>query len=741
MNPEFQRLDPRVQKWVFKQGWNDLRDIQKKAIPAILAGDRDVLISASTAAGKTEAFFLPACSAIAKEQNSFGILYISPLKALINDQNRRLESLGEALNMAITPWHGDVAQSKKLKARNNPSGILLITPESLEALIIRSAGWVQTAFSNLSYIVIDEFHAFIGSGRGMQLLSLLNRLEHLLGRLNKPVPRVALSATLGELEKVPLSLRPDNSLPCEIVRESSNRSTLKVQVRGYLESATADPEHASSADVLLCEDLFRLCRGDAHLIFANSRKRTESLAASLSDLSETHTVPNEFFPHHGSLSKELRESLEQRLQRGNLPTTAICTMTLELGIDIGKVKSVIQVTAPHSVSSLRQRMGRSGRRDSASILRMLITEREITSTSGLVDQLRLQLVQSLAMLRLLIASQWFEPADTLQPHFSTLFHQILAITAQWGGVRADQLYSQLCQSGPFKQVTGHQFKTLLQHMGALNFLTQLSGGELVLGVEGERLVSHYSFFAVFKTPEEFRIVAGNKTLGTLPMDSPVMPKQHIIFAGRRWEVTDIDSEKKIIHVTKTKGGKPPLFGGQGMSVHDVVRQEMFKIYATGDYRISVGDKKIDFANTTARELFHEGHHYFQAGQLNTERFIQQGAHVCIIPWMGDKTVNTLHALLLQRGFKTGTYAGVVEVENTTVADVKRSLVQALEAGLPAESVLARQVAEKSIEKYDEFLPDDLLNLGYGQRAFDVSSIRQWLEAELGAGSQSHTHHI
>lgn len=741
MNPEFQRLDPRVQKWVFKQGWNDLRDIQKKAIPAILAGDRDVLISASTAAGKTEAFFLPACSAIAKEQNSFGILYISPLKALINDQNRRLESLGEALNMAITPWHGDVAQSKKLKARNNPSGILLITPESLEALIIRSAGWVQTAFSNLSYIVIDEFHAFIGSGRGMQLLSLLNRLEHLLGRLNKPVPRVALSATLGELEKVPLSLRPDNSLPCEIVRESSNRSTLKVQVRGYLESATADPEHASSADMLLCEDLFRLCRGDAHLIFANSRKRTESLAASLSDLSETHTVPNEFFPHHGSLSKELRESLEQRLQRGNLPTTAICTMTLELGIDIGKVKSVIQVTAPHSVSSLRQRMGRSGRRDSASILRMLITEREITSTSGLVDQLRLQLVQSLAMLRLLIASQWFEPADTLQPHFSTLFHQILAITAQWGGVRADQLYSQLCQSGPFKQVNGHQFKTLLQHMGALNFLTQLSSGELVLGVEGERLVSHYSFFAVFKTPEEFRIVAGNKTLGTLPMDSPVMPDQHIIFAGRRWEVTDIDSEKKIIHVTKTKGGKPPLFGGQGMSVHDVVRQEMFKIYTTGDYRISVGEKKIDFANTTARELFREGHHYFQTGQLNTERFIQQGAHVCIIPWMGDKTVNTLHALLLQRGFKTGTYAGVVEVENTTVADVKRSLVQALETGLPAESVLARQVAEKSIEKYDEFLPDDLLNLGYGQRAFDVSSIRQWLEAELGAGSQSHTHHI
>lgn len=160
----------------------------KKSVSPILAGDRDVLISAATAAGKTEAFFLPACSAIADIQGGFGILYISPLKALINDQYRRLENLGDALEMPVTPWHGDVAQSKKLKAKKNPAGILLITPESLEAMLIRNAGWLKQAFAPLAYIAIDEFHAFIGSERGMQLLSLLNRVDHLLGRINNPVP-------------------------------------------------------------------------------------------------------------------------------------------------------------------------------------------------------------------------------------------------------------------------------------------------------------------------------------------------------------------------------------------------------------------------------------------------------------------------------------------------------------------------------------------------------------------------
>ena len=731
MSSAYDSLDPRVRKWVYKQGWSALRPLQESAIPAVLARDRDVLISASTAAGKTEAFFLPACSAIAGITNGFGIVYISPLKALINDQYRRLESLGEALDMPVTPWHGDVPQSIKKKIRTNPSGILLITPESLESLLINSPGWLKQAFSPVAYIVIDEFHAFIGSERGMQLLSLLNRIDHVLGRHANPVPRVALSATLGELDKVPELLRPDKRLSCETVTDNNSSSTLQVQVKGYLEPVTKKGEEPQrSAEEQVCADIFRLCRGDSHLVFANSRKRTESIAATLSDMCEENVVPNEFFPHHGSLSRELRETLEARLQQGNLPTTAICTMTLELGIDIGKVQSVIQVTPPHSVSSLRQRMGRSGRRDSPSVLRMLISEQELTATSSIVDHLRLQLVQSMAMIRLMISKRWFEPADTRQMHYSTLLHQILAITAQWGGVRADQLWTQLCQTGPFRNIDVNDFKSLLKYMGAKSLLTQLASGEMVIGAEGEKLTNHYTFYAVFNTPEEFRIVTGNRTLGTVPVDSPLLPDQHIIFGGRRWKVTQIEVEKKVIYVEATKGGQPPQFSGGGMSVHDVVRQEMLAIYKENDYRIAIGSKRVDYADATARSLFAEGCNNFKRYNLQNSHFISDGQRSYVLPWMGDKVVNTITALLMRSSFKASSFAGVIEIEYASLSSVQHALKEMQLSGLPSASELAANVPEKYLDKYDDYLPESLLTKGYGAKAYDIEGTQIWLQNNM-----------
>lgn len=723
----YKLLDHRVQKWLFKQGWPDLREIQKKSIPPILAGKSDVLISASTAAGKTEAFFLPACSAIADDIDGFGILYISPLKALINDQYRRLESLCDLLDMPVVPWHGDSPQSLKNKAKKDPRGVLLITPESLESLLIRDPNWVKSAFNNLKYIVIDEFHAFIGSERGHQLLSLLNRVEHLLGRYSNPVPRVALSATLGELDKVPALLRPNETLPCELITDEKHKSQLSIKVHGYVEPIiTEEDDQRYPAEYQICQKLFELCRGDSHLVFANSRKRTESIAVQLSDFCEQQLVPNEFFPHHGSLAKESREELEARLQKETLPTTAICTMTLELGIDIGKVNSVVQVTAPHSVSSLRQRMGRSGRRGSPAVLRMLIAENELNENSSIVDCLRLELIQSLAMIRLLISNKWFEPADNQLVHFSTLLHQVLALVAQWGGVRADQLFELLCKNGPFQHTTASHFKSLLQHMGSQELITQISSGELVLGIKGERLVDHYSFYAVFKTPEEYRIIVGNKTLGTLPIDSLVLAGQHIVFSGRRWKVADVDTDKKTIYVEKTKGGKPPKFGGEGMSIHNRVRQEMFQILSDGDYRISIGEHKVDFIDPQAKRLFDEAVKYFQQANLANICVVQQGKTTCIFTWMGDKVINTLVALLNKNGFEVGAFGGVIEVEKSNVEEVKRLLSKLNAESLPSESDLAASVVEKNIEKFDEYLPNDLLNFGYGSRAFNIADTKSWL---------------
>ncbi|WP_367104114.1 DEAD/DEAH box helicase [uncultured Psychrobacter sp.] len=759
------KLDKRVQRWIFNQGWHGLREVQAKAIAPILSGQTDVLISAATAAGKTEAFFLPACSAIAHQDKGVGILYISPLKALINDQYRRLQSLAELLDMQVTPWHGDSLQSKKKQQKKSPSGIILITPESLESLLVRDAGWVKQAFSELKYIVIDEFHAFLGSERGQHLLSLLTRLEHVAGRLDAPIPRVALSATLGNLETVPLSLRPNNALPCVIIEDTESTASVKVQLKGYVQpsqirqaaqsndnDAETDSESNNATDesfagigvestdtedtsvdvpydtqTQICTDLYRFCRGGNHLIFANSRKRTELIATMLSEKCEHNLVPNEFFPHHGSLAKELREGLEQRLQKDDLPTTAVCTMTLELGIDIGKVDSVVQVTAPHSVSSLRQRLGRSGRRGGSSVLRMLITEQQIDVNTSLVDRLRLELVQSMAMIRLLIASKWFEPTDTSLYHFSTLLHQVLATIGQWGGIRADQIYTLLCRQGPFQKITPAHFKSLLAQMGAMQLITQLGNQQLVLGIVGECIVGHYTFYAVFKTPEEYRLVAGSKTLGTLPVTTVLIPKQYIIFGGRRWQVTDIDMDKKVVYVVAAKGGGvPPAFDSGSLSIHDRVRQEMYDILSSGDYRILVGDKKVDFADKTARELFAESLDTFNRCQLRHRPLIDQDGNTYIFMWRGDKVVNTLAALLIQHDFSTESYAGVICVNKTNSVQVVRFLQALTHKPLPSATELAEKVPNKMIEKFDEYLPEDLLNLGYGAKTFDIEGLSEWL---------------
>lgn len=717
MNSVFNMLDPIIQKWIYSQGWEDLREIQKLSIPHVLEQNCDMVISASTAAGKTEAAFLPALTKI-KDVRGFGILYVSPLKSLINDQFRRLEPLCEKLNIPITSWHGDSNQSKKNRVITNPSGVVLITPESLESLLIRKPGWVYNSFINTQYIIIDEYHAFLGSERGTQLHSLLHRIESLLD-LKKIIPRIALSATLGEMEKVVKSLRPKSDYPCKLIVSNKNKSSLNMIIKGYINSVD---DKSDSSERQIAKEMYKILRGDSNLIFANSRQRTEKFSVLLKDLCEENLVPNEFFPHHGSLSKEIRTELESRLQKESLPTTAVCTMTLELGIDIGKVTSIAQVTAPFTVTSLRQRIGRSGRRGDPAILRMFITENELSTNSSVVDKLRLELLQSIAMVKLLILDKWYEPTDLKLCHFSTLLHQILAVTSQWGGVRADQLWNLLCESGTFNNVNIEQFKTLLQHMGEKELIKQLDSGELILDVKGERIVEHYTFYGVFKLPEEYRIMYEGKTIGSVPIDSFLVVKQHIVFSGKRWEVTNVDVNKKVIHVTPAEGGNPPNFCGYGMSVDNLVRREMLKVYMEEDY-------KLDLLDDVAKDLFLEGLKLFNDLGLRNTRVISHGKHVIIIPWMGDKIINTLVVLLINDGYKVSSFSGVIELENAN----KDEIIKVLESFTNKtylDSELSKLIPNKIIEKYDNLLPNSILNVEYAAKSFDIKKTLEWIQNEV-----------
>lgn len=713
----FDLLHEGVKRWIWKQGWSALHKIQEEAIVPILSADQDVVISAATAAGKTEAAFLPACSQLASSPSTgVGILYFSPLKALINDQFRRLESLAASIDVAITPWHGDSPRSLKDLQRKQPNGIILITPESFESLMLNHSSWCYVAFVDLRYVIVDEFHAFLGTERGCQLLSLMHRLEF---RLQRTIPRIGLSATLGNLDEVAAGLRAGRTLPSKIIQSTGSRTDLKIQLRGY--TKFGDQVKDDVAPDPIGDDLFRLLRGSSHLVFANSRGRTEKLSAGLADRCETAGLPNEFFPHHGSLSKEIRQSVEARLNQRTLPTTAICTSTLELGIDIGNVESIAQVTAPHTVASLRQRLGRSGRRDHPAILRLFITEEEITDKTHIQDRLRLETFQCVAMVNLLLR-KWYEPPLQNEFHFSTLVQQTLSVLGQYGGVRADQLWRLLCETGPFRIVSQSIFGKLLQSLGTNELITQMRDGQLTLGERGEKLVEHYTFYAAFQTPEEYRLEFEGRPLGTLPIDYPISPGQLLIFAGRRWEIVLIDPEKKLVSLKRAARGRPPLFGGGGASIHRSVRKEMRETYVRGDIPV--------YLDGPARTSFAEGVDYFKHYDIERNHIVEDGGSALLFPWESDKTSHTLAAMLRANGLLANAFAGVIEIMRCDENRLRQALAHISSQPVPTPSELARQVADTKVEKHDKFLSEELLHLGYGAKHFDVQGASDWLSKFL-----------
>ena len=310
----FELLDEKVQHWIYKQQWSELRQIQQRAIPPILECSSDLIIAAATAAGKTEAAFLPITTSLRRApiESGIGALYVAPLKALINDQHQRLDLLCEACEIGLTSWHGDIAAEPKRKLRERPRGILLITPESLESIFVNYGSSVPSIFSALRYVVNDELHAFIGSERGRQLQSLLHRIE-CAGKSR--AMRIGLSATLGQMAPAAEFLRPGHGPEVEVLESKDDARTLMVQLRGYVaeapmsESEPEPGEHPVDGDRLeIANHIYSHLRGTDNLVFANSRRGVEEFADLLRRRCEAERVPTEFFPHHGSLSKALREA-------------------------------------------------------------------------------------------------------------------------------------------------------------------------------------------------------------------------------------------------------------------------------------------------------------------------------------------------------------------------------------------------------------------------------------------------
>ena len=729
----FHRLHEQVRRWIWEQRWAELHDIQERAIAPILSGSTDLIIAAATAGGKTEAAFLPIFSKLAEgspdiAKTGIQVLYLSPLKALINDQHYRLSELGERLEIPVHAWHGDVDSGRKQRLLKNPTGILLITPESLEAMFTGRGHELTRIFAALQYVVVDELHSFIGTERGQQLRSLLHRLEK---TIHRRIPRIGLSATLGEMNLAKDYLRAGESDLVQLIQSSEEGQEIKLQIRGYRKVAPdifiddinqeREAEYSRN-EIDIAKHLFKVLRGEKNLIFINRRQDVEQYADWLGRLCDDHRVPNEFMPHHGSLSKELREAAEEALKERNRPANVICTSTLELGIDVGAVNSIAQIGTPYSVASTRQRLGRSGRRQGdPAILRIYITEPEVTPSTHPEATLHPSLVQAIAITHLLLQG-WYEPPVVGKLHLSTMVQQLLSLIAQHGGVRPDQAWETLCQSGAFKAIDQATYIQLLRCLAEKDLIQQSQEGLLLLGLKGERIVNHYSFYTAFKTPEEFRITTAGKTLGTLPIDSPLTEGLLLIFAGKRWQILSVDREHRVVDVIQSSGGKVPYFGGEPGAIHDQVRQEMFRTYCSDDIPA--------FLDATARDLLLEARTNFAAYNLENNFWMENGRQTILFPWQGSLVMNTLLVQLLANDISVEQGAIALTV-SLPAKDLWKRLKKMAAAKPPDAVELAATVSNKINEKHDLFLDEDLLCRNYAASHLDVPStwkmLRRWMD--------------
>jgi ATP-dependent Lhr-like helicase len=711
----FDRLHPEIRRWIWEQRWSELRDVQNRSIQAVLDGAGDVLIAAATAAGKTEAAFLPILTRIADRRAAgLSVLYVSPLKALINDQFRRIELLCERLDVNVVRWHGDAPQSAKAKVAKQPSGIALITPESIEALFVRRPGVARTLFDSLDFIVIDELHAFLQGPRGLHLAVLLNRIDELA---HSRARRVGLSATLGDLALAARWLDSDRTDDVIRIESSVDAPELRLQIKGYV-----DPSKPAAAEDHEAEDsrrpaldriaghLFTALRGSNNLVFAGSRGRVEEVADTLRRQSERVGVPNEFFPHHGNLSRDLREALEERLKRAELPTTAVATTTLELGIDIGSVTSVAQIGAPRSLASLRQRLGRSGRRKGVpAVLRIYAWEKQVAADSDPLERLRLDVVRSIAAVRLLLL-RFVEPPGRDPSLATVVLHQTLSIIAERGGERAERLYRSVCGAGPLRVFEQADYVELLRGMASpeSRLIEQARDGTIMLGEEGEALTQARDFYAIFQTDEEWRLVSAGRVLGTIPIINAVGVGSMVIFAGRRWRVATVDDRGKVLDVVAHATARIPMFdNSSGEPLHDRLVAEMMFVYQDTD--------QPSYLDQAAADLLAEGRAAFRDLALGTTRLVPFGRSTHVLLWRGTAMNSVFAIALAAAGLKAAAHDLGVIVADATPDEVASALRQ-IATGQPPPSAagLAQFVGNLRIGKFDDHVPETLLRRLWGR---------------------------
>lgn len=697
----FELLSAPIRKYVREQGWQELRSIQAAAIKHIIQSEKNIILSSKTASGKTEAAFLPILSKASFKTPGVKVLYISPLIALINDQFVRVEHLCSYLDVPVTKWHGEAKRSQKDALIRNPEGIVLITPESLEAMFTNRPEHVRHLFSTLEYVIIDEIHSFIGTDRGVQLQSLLYRLLQLH---QSHFRLVGLSATIGELLEVKkFTGNADNTTILRDPSAKDMQATLK-----FFESG------ASELPLELIKDVYLNVKDKKALIFPNSRGRAEEVAVKLKKISDRVNGHPYYFSHHSSIDKELREYIE-KFAKNNIrsPFAIACTSTLELGIDIGTVELVIQIDAAHSIASLVQRVGRSGRKDG------------MTSDLLFYATDQWSLLQSLACLEL-YKSGFIEPALLQQQPFDIIVHQALSIIKQFSGIKFPKLANHILNNPAFSGISQEDIKAVIGHLLDKGIVEQVSE-ELIIGMDGERLVNTKDFYSVFKTDPVFKVVHQEKPIGELPLLSVLQQDDNILLAARIWKIIEIDQKAKKIYVAPAKDGKKPIFFGSGGDVHERIRQKMLEIL--------VGQQEFEELDDKATEILRQMRRQFNGYtvlDLQHDRPVEQKqSDLIFYTFQGTKVNRSLHFLFKQIASE------VIYNENSssfsvsmTRADFHHLLQNAADLLSQADVMLAEAIQNNpeliAFSKWAHLLPTSYQKQVLKMKQFDFQGAKSFL---------------
>lgn len=727
----FERLAPFIQEFIYQNKWEELHGNQVAACEVILESQDNLLLSSGTASGKTEAAFLPVLTDIyEKPSHSVGVLYISPLKALINDQFKRMEQLLLDSNIPVTKWHGDASATAKNRLIKNPEGILQITPESLESLITNKRGACMNLFCDLRYVIIDEVHHFMRDVRGLQLLCVLERLKKLTGADPR---RIGLSATLGDVSAAEKWLNTGTDRKCASPIADEGKKRVKLHIERFVNYAdkrdfverdgTGNVVDADSGGDIGTREhyeyLFRHTMDKKTIIFANSREEIELVMANLREIALKNKAPDVYRVHHGNVSALLRENTEDEMKSADEKIVTGATVTLELGIDIGSLDQVVQVGSPLNVSSFAQRLGRCGRRGQVPRLLFTLVESIKINSSDVLGPINWEFIRMTAIIELYFKNKWLEPIPPRNHAYNLLYHQTMSCLKSNGEMSAAGLAQTVLTLGCFKEISQEDYKRLLLHLIEIEQLQRTERGGLVIGREGEKIVNSHKFLTVFLAPEYFLVKDENRTIGTV--DKAYQVGVRFALAGMSWETVDINEKSKVIFVKKIPGISVVDWDVDfEVEFHTVLVRKMRELLKSNDPFPYMSDR-------CAQRISEMRYISRNTGILDTLVTALSDKKYAIFPWIGTRQLMTLHFALLQRKVKnkmpwiTSIYLEVIfdggreELENI-VADILRSDLDLYELPLPDKIQV--------LGKYNEFVPFYLLRKQFIEDYLDFEGLKE-----------------